>query len=188
MPVCLYPQSNREPGAAVSNDEKTREQKLLDRIYQRRLLRDAQDPTGVLHLHFQREIEAATTELLELQRVAPEVERTTELLVSAERALRRAELESGPGGDPWSSVAGFCGVVGAVLLLVALRLGLGPVTPLVGVALLASAGLALSASVRHRRDAAGRVEDAAAEVAGLSARLDALSPRPSVSADRDWDR
>lgn len=177
------------------SDLDARTKDLLDRIHELRLLRDAQAPEGVLRDTFQARITALSAELVALQQVGPELERLTAAAASADAELRRALAEARPDADPWTPVAGGAAVVGVGLLLVSLWWGIGPVTPCVGVVLIVAAVAALSASGRHRRDAAVRVDAARLEVsrvAGLRAGVEgqgwdvpALSPQgvpPAVPA------
>lgn len=153
------------------SDVTDQERKLLDLVHELRLLRDAQDPAGQLHLGFQMQIECATTELLHLRLVAPEIEVLDKQLAGADRALRRAAEAA---DDPWRTVAVVAGLFGCGLLLPALWVGAGTTWFVGSLALLLVAVGALFLSISHQRDTGHGLDVAHDEVVRLMLQRDML--------------
>lgn len=140
---------------AVGDERKGYEEQakdLKDRIFELRLLRDAQAPDGGLHLQFQTDIEVVTNELLKVERDGPRLQKLDEQIDRARAALEMARRASDGVEDPWAPAAIAGAVLGTVLLLFWLWLSTGPFIPVVGALSIAGGVGAFFASIQWRRD------------------------------------
>lgn len=170
--VCLVADGD-VPGS-VGDRIAARDRELLDQIFQTRLLRDAQEPGGAWHAKYQRDIEVLTGEREVLRGAAGELVRVDGLRARLQRELAEAAEAAGPGADPLRPVAGFAGLVGASVLLLALWREWGVASFVVAVVLVGVAVWAMFGSVRWRHEMAEREDIARERLAGVSAEWDGL--------------